>query len=251
MAKKLKNLKITRVDLVDKGANYDPATGEGAHVLLYKRAVSKDNPGSGDLHVDTLIGNGNRVKADVGGADVMCRLCQSAVAESDRYCKGCGAPFYKKAAPTKETKPMTVKELLESIAKMSAEDKTALMDGLTDPGADVNKGLSPEAQARIAKLEGERAEDRAVIAKMVETNRLSEFTKAAEALPYLPGTTTAELGALLKDIADRTPEGYAKLAVLMKGWNEAISVGDLFVEKGLHGGDTAYTLVYAAFSAGS
>jgi hypothetical protein len=34
----LKNLKIRRVDLVDHGANFDPETGDGAHVLLYKRA---------------------------------------------------------------------------------------------------------------------------------------------------------------------------------------------------------------------
>lgn len=30
--------RITRVDLVDKGASYDPVTGEGAHVLIHKRA---------------------------------------------------------------------------------------------------------------------------------------------------------------------------------------------------------------------
>jgi hypothetical protein len=38
----LKNLKVTRVDLVDKGANYDPESGEGSHVMIFKRDSSLD-----------------------------------------------------------------------------------------------------------------------------------------------------------------------------------------------------------------
>lgn len=36
MAHQLRNLKVSRVALVDKGANHDLDTGEGAHVVLYK-----------------------------------------------------------------------------------------------------------------------------------------------------------------------------------------------------------------------
>jgi hypothetical protein len=35
----LKNMKVNRVDLVDVGANLDVETGEGSHVLLWKRAT--------------------------------------------------------------------------------------------------------------------------------------------------------------------------------------------------------------------
>ena len=35
----LKNVRLTRVDLVDAGANYDPETEDGAHVMLAKRAT--------------------------------------------------------------------------------------------------------------------------------------------------------------------------------------------------------------------
>lgn len=34
----LKNLRVNRVALVDKGANFDPKSGDGARILLYKRA---------------------------------------------------------------------------------------------------------------------------------------------------------------------------------------------------------------------
>ena len=37
MPSKLKNLRIDRVDLVERGASMDKRTGEGAHVLLFKR----------------------------------------------------------------------------------------------------------------------------------------------------------------------------------------------------------------------
>ena len=41
MPTKLRNLKIRRVDLCDLGANYDPRTGEGAHILIAKAASAR------------------------------------------------------------------------------------------------------------------------------------------------------------------------------------------------------------------
>jgi hypothetical protein len=49
----LRNLQINRVALVDKGANLDSKTGDGAHIMLYKRDFEKDSPGLGPIHVDT------------------------------------------------------------------------------------------------------------------------------------------------------------------------------------------------------
>jgi len=39
-ARRLKNLRYKRIDLVDKGASHDVASGQGAHVLLFKRDES-------------------------------------------------------------------------------------------------------------------------------------------------------------------------------------------------------------------
>lgn len=49
----LRNLRVKRVALVDVGANQDPLTGDGAHIMLYKRHVEKDGPGLGSVHVDS------------------------------------------------------------------------------------------------------------------------------------------------------------------------------------------------------
>lgn len=57
----LRNLKIARVALVDMGANFDRKTGDGAHIVLWKRAepepVAK-NPSVGSVHVAVPIGGG-------------------------------------------------------------------------------------------------------------------------------------------------------------------------------------------------
>ena len=51
----LRRLRIKRVSLVDSGANFDEATGDGAHIMLYKRDVSKDNPGARASHSDAPL----------------------------------------------------------------------------------------------------------------------------------------------------------------------------------------------------
>jgi hypothetical protein len=43
MPNRLTNLKVSRIALADMGANYDPATGEGAHILLWK-SLDQDDP---------------------------------------------------------------------------------------------------------------------------------------------------------------------------------------------------------------
>lgn len=52
MARDLVNIKFKRVALVDKGANFDKETQDGAHILLWKRHVVKDSPTLGQVHVD-------------------------------------------------------------------------------------------------------------------------------------------------------------------------------------------------------
>jgi hypothetical protein len=50
MPRKLRNLVIDRVDLVDKGANQEAA------IVLAKRLVTKGSPSVGDVHVDVPLG---------------------------------------------------------------------------------------------------------------------------------------------------------------------------------------------------
>lgn len=49
----LRNLRIKRVSIVDIGANLDTKTGDGAHIMLYKRHIDKGGPDVGSVHVDS------------------------------------------------------------------------------------------------------------------------------------------------------------------------------------------------------
>lgn len=65
----LRRLRIKRVSLVDMGANTDPITGDGAHIMLYKRAsVDKDGPNLTQTHVDTTDWRDDYEKATIDSA---------------------------------------------------------------------------------------------------------------------------------------------------------------------------------------
>lgn len=51
----LRNLRIKRVSLVDLGANTDPVTGDGAHIMLYKQADVEKNPNLSQVHSDAPL----------------------------------------------------------------------------------------------------------------------------------------------------------------------------------------------------
>lgn len=81
-ATRLRNLKITRIDLVDKGASEDAATGVGARVVLFKSAdplVAKQ----GDGDVDTSVA-------------LMCKGCGAPLGKGMTYCAKCGTKASKK-----------------------------------------------------------------------------------------------------------------------------------------------------------
>lgn len=62
----LRNLKIARVALVDMGANFDKRTGDGAHIVLWKRHEKSSGPSVGAVHSDSAgsIGGGSIARWD-------------------------------------------------------------------------------------------------------------------------------------------------------------------------------------------
>lgn len=62
----LRNLRIKRVALVDKGANFDKQTGDGAHIMLFKAAASKSDSMAA-VHVDSTDWETDYEKANLTG----------------------------------------------------------------------------------------------------------------------------------------------------------------------------------------
>jgi hypothetical protein len=49
MARRLKRLTIDRVDVVDRGANFDPGTNDGSFIVIAKREAPADDPAIAEL----------------------------------------------------------------------------------------------------------------------------------------------------------------------------------------------------------
>ncbi len=87
MARRLTKLRVCRVDLVERGASFDPISGEGSRVLLFKNESGK--PGGGKPG---------------GDEPPKCAACGSTLTEGAKFCPQCGAkvgePASKASKPT-------------------------------------------------------------------------------------------------------------------------------------------------------
>jgi len=261
MARKLLDLVLEEISLVDSPAN------PGAKILLAKRApVEKDD------------------------TPVQCRLCDMPVEKDDKFCKGCGAPFYKDLsgqtrgdlsdadfaavwtdAQGNKQRKLPINDAAHVRNALARFDQTDMPENIrahararlvaaahrfgideskeTKAMKDKTETTDAEVEKLLAELtkndEGSGSditpEARALKAlafKLVGQKRLAEFTKKAEAMKFLPGTTTPKLAELLKEIAEASPEVYEKLEPLFKSWSEAFEMSALFSEQG-SGADAA------------
>lgn len=100
---------------------------------------------------------------------------------------------------------------------------------------DVWKGVNPEVRKRFEEME-KRAKEAEDVAKREQEARVKkEFIAKAAGYRGLP-IQPEEFGLVLKDIAEKSPEQFAKLEEVLKAADEAIATGKLFEEVGKGGG---------------
>ncbi len=241
----LRNLRITRVDRVDAGANPD------AHIVLYKAmgplSPSDHAPVLGADGMCTICGQPQSAHAMGGGAGYTKRLIVP-----DRSIKKTGAivpeldktkldPEVVKLIEDMEAQLASTKTDLDAktteltaLAAMPPETVAALLDlevvakKAPDPAADetipepVRKRL--EEAERVAKA---NADEVAVLRK---SQRTTEFiTKAKDDFSELG--TPGDLGPVLMDIADAAPDAYAKMEVILKGANASMNEAATILSK--------------------
>lgn len=99
---------------------------------------------------------------------------------------------------------------------------------------DIWKGVNPEVRKRMEDME-KRAKDAEELAKKERDERITrEYiakVTAYQALPVKP----EEFGLVLKSLAEKDPENYAKIEAVLKVADEAIVKGGLFAELGRSG----------------
>lgn len=232
------SLLVDRVDLVDRGANFDRATGDGSHILLTKRADERTE--KQDLKCPSC---GHRLMTgwSEGGTTI------------PNYCPECGAKMALKATTKQEQPPMSAK------LELTAED---LNKQITDA---VNKALALAEETRkadVAKAEKAAAEKAAADAKAkadveksdlekrlekaeadakaakdaataeIEKRETAECVKKAESYATLALKADAD-GALFYRLQKALPEAdVARVHEILAAADEAARVGKVFGEKG-------------------
>ena len=198
-ARRLKRLRIKRVDLVERGAN------QGAEVVLFK------------------------------SADV-CSKCGLKLEADARFCPKCNTPR-ERAAKAAERKDAVMPENVEQIKKLQDDLKAAtdLAEEEAKKREAVEKALKEQGET-IATLKKRLDESEAEIKKAQDVAKLAEFKKAVDAFEHLP--VKADVFApILKKCAEALDEpGYAELMRVLKAADSA-GAGN-FVEIGAPGADT-------------
>lgn len=222
MPTKLKDLKIDRVDLVDKGANPD------AHILLFKR--------KGDEGVMKF-------------EEIMKKLTpeqQTAVMEEINKAKG--ADMTPEEKKKKEAEMAAMGKMKDDLAKRDQEvkDLTAKVEELTKSKTgdgegddkDIFKGLNPEVKKYLEDMKKEADAAKAIVKAMEETRLIEQYTSVAKSFNALP-IKAEEFGPVLKSFAQADKDSYAKLEAMLKSFNEAVSKGALFKELGTSSSNSA------------
>lgn len=181
-ARRLKRLRVKRVDLVARGANQE------ADVLLFK---SEDPP------------------------MVRCPKCNEETKKGTKFCHGCGAKMPDEAAKSaaKET------SMTEEIQKLQ-EDLAAANKRATE--AEEKRVAVEKAQGEtIATLKTRLDEAETRIKKADDETRLARFRKAAESFEHLPVKADTFSVILMKCAAALDEAGYVELMRVLKAGDAA------------------------------
>lgn len=222
MPTKLTEIQFDRVDLVDVGANLDRATGDGAHVMLWKRGENDDMSESkkvddtktdaqlfdealddmaavlSDVPAETVAKKGRKMSAErASKLKAIADQAQALLAEVEP------APVEKR-----DTKMPELDEIMKSnpaLSKMFEDLKKRADDN--------------EAAAAAAKADAEKAQ---AIAKAEQDKRIEAgFVEVAKSYKHL-GIKHDEFGPVLKRACEAlSADDYKVLETVLKAADEA------------------------------
>jgi hypothetical protein len=265
-----KALTISRIDLVDRGASFDPETGTGAHVLIAKR---DDTPWAVDVSKSVLsaatrnkLPNSSFAVVDANGVghlpykhadgsidlphlrNALARLNQTQLSPADKAKAKAKLEAAARAhLPSHEATKMADTDYEDGEDKMD-EDETK-PKGKKAPAKksdpDVEAIVTKAVAAEVTKREALEAEVR----KLRDERERETYVAKAEKLPTF-GEKTA-LGEILHACAKAlTKEQYAHLVGKMEAAHTAITTSKLMAEVGgneTSSGDTDSPITKIAF----
>lgn len=228
---KLRNLKIDRVDLVDKGANLDRRSGDGSHVMLFKRDGAEPTPEDVDAEALTLIEMSAAIEK-VGRKISAARMKELQAAHT-----ALGKVITECVGDLEDSMP--VEKSAEQIAKEQADIQKAVETAVAAEVAKVNKAADDrvakaekDANDRIAKAEAAAALAGEVAKGEKDLRIEKEFsTRIEKEFASLPLKT--DDGKLLKSMSEKLDKAeFDRVLEIFKSANEAVAKSAMFEEIG-------------------
>ena len=228
MGKKLRELVINRIDVVDKGDN------PKAHILLFKNEggqlnnnVNINNKKGDDyiMTIEEILAKLPQEDQDLLKVELESRKGEVDILKTEADTKDKAVEDIKKKLTDAET---ALKEADGKIVK--EEPKIKDEDVIKKAGPEAEK-VFKEMQERLEKSETEGAENTKKVDELSTKIQKRDFMEKAETFKGL-GETTEDLTEILMDISNKAPESYEKLEKLLEKTNKAIEEGELLKVQG-------------------
>lgn len=209
MAKRLQNLKIEQVALVDKGAN------QLADVVLFKRM--SDAPAT-----PATVTTGTGTVPLQKGADAMPEDVQDTAA-------------IQKDLDAARAEVERVKQELAALTPRQTDQIDVVKAEYAKTLAETEKAREElRKQLEVAQAEAEDA--RQEVLKIRAARRREKFIKFAQALSNLPGASADDFAETLDTVEAAIPEkAFHKLHALLTSWNTLLEKSRVFEEIGRSG----------------
>lgn len=215
MAKKLTNLKITKVSLVDEGAC------SAAHITLFKH-----KKGGKDMTFEELMKSLNEEQQAV----IKAKLDEQ-TAELTKTKEKCS-----QAEQDLEKAEQEKKDLETKVSELEGEVEKSKQKQHEPSEEEVLKNVDPAVREIIQKAKSEAEIHKQAVLKMKEASETAELTNIAKSLTGV-GTEETQMVSMLRKAKSLDSELYNEVLKALETANNIIADSELLKEKGQSGHD--------------
>ena len=234
MAKKLTNLKITKVSLVDEGAC------SAAHITLFKQ-----KKGGSEMTFEEMMESLSEeqqaiIKAKFDAQNEELEKAKEECSEKEQELEEAKKAFSEKEEELEKVKQE--KKDLETKASETEEEEEDLAieadseDGVTKAKKELTeeeilKNVDPAVREMIQKAKSEAEVHKQAVLKMKEEKEIAEVTEIAKSLSGV-GTEETQMVSMLRNANSLDVELYAEVLKALQVANNIIADSELLKEKG-------------------
>lgn len=234
MAKKLTNLKITKVSLVDEGAC------SAAHITLFKQ-----KKGGSEMTFEEMMESLSEeqqaiIKAKFDAQNEELEKAKEECSEKEQELEEAKKAFSEKEEELEKVKQE--KKDLETKASETEEEEADLAveadseDGVTKAKKELTeeeilKNVDPAVREMIQKAKSEAEVHKQAVLKMKEEKEIAEVTEIAKSLSGV-GTEETQMVSMLRKAKSLDVELYAEVLKALQVANNIIADSELLKEKG-------------------